>query len=155
MDQQKLLEKIESFKKQVSVDIFTFHPVATESDVVFFEQKFGIELPKDMRWFVLNVANGISSIYPTSHIIIPIDFADYYYQEDEYNPAKPFGLTQRTLRWVDKEDIDEYPYPTTYDDKGDMYDLVFNGRIDLAGFGCGTVAFIYSSKWPRVRKRMD
>ena len=103
MDKTKLLEKIALLKLKAKENCFEYLPVATEQDVAFFENKFKVAIPEDLRWFVLNIANGIKNkISPVSHVIEDIDFLNYYYEENEYNPAIPFILTKRVFLAIPK-----------------------------------------------------
>jgi hypothetical protein len=160
MDTKRLHDKIEVFKRTKLGDIYTFLPVATEKEVAYFETTFNVKIPSDLRWFVLNIANGIKSIYPTDNIIDQIDFEDYYYKERDYNPSIPFEGTQRIYHGEEVFDEDnDYPYGTTYDN---IFKLGYrNGYVCLVSSGCGAFDFIivngseYGNVWANNISSMD
>jgi hypothetical protein len=144
MDKKRLREKVEFLRINSAEGLYTIHDKATEADVSFFESKFGVNIPDDLKWFVLNIANGITnSKNPTSNIIKKIDFNNYYYEEDAYNPAVPFKPTQRVVTGsVEYDNNSTYPYTTFYDPDHDNFDIDQNGYIALVGHGCGAFDFI-------------
>jgi hypothetical protein len=133
MDKEKLLEKFEFFKTIAARLQYTIHPIATEDEVTFFESKFNVRLPEDFRWFVLNVANGITNKIHLNTIIDQIDFKGFFHEEDEYNPSLPFTPTQRVYFGEQQNDnaYPEDPGPTTYDTERKHWKGVTNGYIDL------------------------
>jgi hypothetical protein len=136
MDREKLLEKFEFFKTIAVRLQYNIHPIATEDEVAFFENKFNVRLPVDFRWFVLNVANGIINASFHDPIIKKIDFTNYFYEEDEYNPSLPFTPTQRVV-WGSSEGdsvATNFTQPTTYYDlDDDFWEGAHNGYIDIDG----------------------
>lgn len=139
MDEIRLREKLELFKSSMKPGDYIFNPTASENDLILFEDKFNIKLPEDYRWFVSNIANGITHISnPAVGLVEPIDFTNYRYS-DSITPSIPFPLTERLyLGEKDWDDSDDYPYTTTYDPDHTLGDIVFCGNIILDGAGCGT-----------------
>lgn len=104
---------------------YRFLSVATEKQIEGFEEKFSVKIPEDLRWFLLNIANGVeTNDVMHSDIFRKIDFSDHYFEEDIYNPSLPFKLT---------EALGGYPH--------EMEDFN-NGILELAGYGCGCYSFL-------------
>jgi hypothetical protein len=124
---------------------YEFLPPALEEDVRAFEVNFDVRLPEDYRWFITNVANGIKAVDQWGFdFLTKKDWANYWFTEDEYNPAIPFPLTQRVR--FDKEASDKssvYPYETLYDPEETLYPDGYRfGEVSLAGSGCGADDFL-------------
>lgn len=143
-NQIEILSIIEKFKGVLSQE-YNFLPVASENEINQFENKFEVKLPSDYKWFILNIANGIESEDKWNHNILErIDFQNFFYKEKEYNPSIPFNLKTK-VRFYDKEDDenDDYPFEIIYDfDRKIFREGYLNGEITLAGYGCGTSAFL-------------
>jgi len=57
-------------------------------------------LPEEYRWFITNIANGIVVDKESGmgiDILRPHDWVNYWFQENEYNPSKPFLLNKRVV----------------------------------------------------------
>ncbi len=144
--QTKILKLLEAFKKIYGED-YSFLPVATEEELTSFEQKFNCKLPDDYRWFLLNIANGIERDRGLN-FVENVNFKDYWYEENEYNPSIPFVLDRKIL-FHEPEDYDKYPYEFyVYDDSRPEEEVLYymdaysNGQVTLRGYGCGTCAFL-------------
>jgi hypothetical protein len=111
---------------------FKLNPVATEEELIIFETQFKVKIPEDYRWFVLNIANGIDSKYPYVQITSENDFADYFYEADQYNPAIPFNVSER-VRFESEtiKDVYDFPYKTTFDPEHTLFDGIFNGWVNV------------------------
>lgn len=106
-------------------DDYLFLPTASPKEIEKFENRFSIKIPDDFKWFLLNIANGI--INTESHgfnVLDKINFSNYYYEDNEFNPSLPFRLNN------------EFNFNT------DEYEDFINGTIHLAGYGCGCYSFI-------------
>ena len=98
MDKKRLYEKVELLRNNSPEGLYVTHDKAADADISFFESKFGVNIPEDLKWFVLNIANGITdSKHPGSNVIDKIHFNNFYYEEDAYNPALQFKPTQRVV----------------------------------------------------------
>ena len=152
----KMLDSIKN-SKWVLDEIYFFLPVEPEENIVVFENKFNIRIPEDYRFFLLNVANGIVNKNKWGfNLVEKIDFVDFFYEDEEYNPSIPFELTNKVVfgRDSDYERVPSYPYEITFDKNYDIFEKGYsNGQIHIAGYGCGTSAFIvvngseYSNVW--------
>jgi hypothetical protein len=131
MDYENLLEKVTFFKTIAERFNYVIHSVATVAEIEFFEEKFNVRLPEDFRWFMLNVANGITNCRYQS-MLSHTDFTNFFHKVDEYNPALPFPFTQRVY-FGRKEDDDAYedPGPTEYGRKLLYSKNRTNGQINL------------------------
>jgi len=131
MDHEQLLEKFTFFITIAEWFGYVIHPVATIDEVTIFEEKFGVRLPDDYRWFVLNVANGITNDkYQT--MVRHTDFVNYYYKENEFNPSLPFPFTQRVyFGSEEQDDAYENPGPTEHGKKLFNSKNLTNGQINL------------------------
>ncbi|GEL11545.1 SMI1 / KNR4 family (SUKH-1) [Flavobacterium glycines] len=139
---QNILDSIETFKK-IYGEEYIFSPIANEKEIELFENKFNVRLPEDYRWFLLNIANGIicKDEYQLD-FIEKIDFQNFFYEEDEFNPSVPFRLTTKVL-FSKPEFEDKYPYEIMYDEDDTIFmNGYLNGEITIASYGCGTFAFL-------------
>ncbi|HEY1195493.1 SMI1/KNR4 family protein [Flavobacterium sp.] len=140
----KILNSIENFKEILEVD-YLFLPVVQKEDIAAFENKFNITIPEDYRYFLLNIANGIVNRNKWGlNLVEEIDFKDFFYEENEFNPSLPFELTTKVVFGNYHPDRkDSYPYEITYDGDYEIFMKGYsNGQIHIAGYGCGTSAFI-------------
>ncbi|WP_125717965.1 SMI1/KNR4 family protein [Flavobacterium ustbae] len=138
----KMLDSIENARKILEQE-YLFLPVVLEEDLKGFENKFKVTIPEDYRYFLLNVANGIVNKNKWGfNIIEEIDFKDFFYEENEFNPSLPFELTDKVV-FSSTERKDSYPYKIIYDVDDQIFDKGYsNGQIHIAGYGCGTSSFI-------------
>lgn len=121
---QRIEINIQNFKDNFKND-YKLLSVASPKSIENFESKFAVKIPDDFKWFLLNISNGIVNTEQYGfNLIDRIDFSDYYYLADEFNPSLPFKLN------------DDFDFET------DEYDDFINGTIHLAGYGCGCYSFI-------------
>jgi hypothetical protein len=121
---QDIKINIELFKEHFKND-YKFLPVVNPKLIENFEDRFSIKIPDDFKWFLLNIANGIINTNQHSfNLLDRIDFSDYYYEEDTYNPSLPFKINNE------------------FNFENDEYEDFSNGTIHLAGYGCGCYSFI-------------
>lgn len=143
--QIEILNLIDKFRILLNNE-YNFLPVVDENEINNFENKFKVKLPSDYKWFIMNVANGIENKDIWSrNILKKIDFVDFFYQEKEFNPSIPFKLQTKVKFYSieDEEGNDDYPFEIIYDsDKKKFREGYLNGEITLAGYGCGTTAFL-------------
>ena len=145
----ELSELIKNSKNIIEID-YTFLPVAIEDELISFENKFNVKIPSDYRWFLLNISNGIKSKNDWEFDIInKVDFVNFWYKEEEYNPSIPFKLDKKILSSDPEdllEDLNGYPYEynACYDYEEYIYLLkeATNGIITLFSYGCGTTGFL-------------
>ncbi|WP_278011393.1 SMI1/KNR4 family protein [Flavobacterium gyeonganense] len=143
--------------KWVLDEIYMFLPTEPEENLIAFEAKFNVRIPEDYRFFLLNVSNGIVNKNKWGlNLVEKIDFVDFFYEDNEYNPSIPFELTNKVVfgRGSDCKEVSPYPYEITFDQNYDIFEKGYsNGQIHIAGYGCGTSAFIvvngseYSNVW--------
>jgi len=145
----EMLDSIKNSKK-VLEETYLFLPVEPEKNIVEFENKFNVRIPEDYRFFLLNVANGIVNKNEWGfNFINKIDFIDFFYKDNEYNPSIPFELPNKVVFSSSSEYKEAspykkvYPYEITFDEDYEILEKGFsNGQIDLVGYGCGTNAFL-------------
>ncbi|MDR6762920.1 hypothetical protein J2Y38_003138 [Flavobacterium sp. 2755] len=139
----EILGIIGNARKNLEED-YLFLPVALEKDIQIFESKFNVTIPEDYRWFLLNVANGIVNKNQWGfNLIEKIDFIEFFYKDNEFNPSIPFELTNKVVFSSGSDYKEAYPYEITFDEDYDIFDKGYsNGQIHIAGYGCGTTAFI-------------
>ncbi|MFB9107118.1 SMI1/KNR4 family protein [Flavobacterium gyeonganense] len=152
----KMLDSIKD-SKWVLDEIYMFLPTEPEENLIAFEAKFNVRIPEDYRFFLLNVSNGIVNKNKWGlNLVEKIDFVDFFYEDNEYNPSIPFELTNKVVfgRGSDCKEVSPYPYEITFDQNYDIFEKGYsNGQIHIAGYGCGTSAFIvvngseYSNVW--------
>ncbi|MFK7774645.1 MAG: SMI1/KNR4 family protein [Saprospiraceae bacterium] len=140
-----LSKSIYRFKKYLNNE-YIFLPVATEEEITNYEASYNIKLPKEYRWFLLNIANGILRRKDFGgNLVLKIEFDKKFSQYISDSYFIPFGLTTKTKFHSQEDDEeyyeDNYPYKITYD-KNQNYEGCSHGYISLAGYGCGTYAFI-------------
>lgn len=140
-----ILKSIKKFKRICGKE-YRFLPVAKEDDLISFENKFNVKLPDDYRWFLLNVANGIVNKDKWGFDLVgKVDFKNFYYEENEFNPAIPFNLDKK-VKFYNSEDEenedDDYPYEIFFDKDWIFLRGYSNGQIKIADFGCGTTGFL-------------
>lgn len=138
----RMLDSIKNSKK-VLEEIYLFLPTELEENLIAFETKFNVRIPEDYRFFLLNVANGIVNKNEWGfNLVEKIDFVDFFYEDNEYNPSIPFELTNKVI-FSTTERKDSHPYEITYDMDEKIFDKGYsNGQIHIAGYGCGTSAFL-------------
>lgn len=123
-----IIEQIKSGVKKLKDNFkndYRFLKVVTKDEIENFEKQFSIEIPEDFKWFLLNIANGvISNHVANDNLFERIDFSNYYFEEDIYNPSLPFKLTK------------------DFDFKTDEIEDFSNGTIHLVGHGCGCYSFL-------------
>lgn len=150
-DNQNIKNIINKFKEKFN-EYYIFLETASENDVAFFENKFGIKIPEEFRWFVLNVANGIEAKESwNSNLIDKVDFLNFFYLEDEFNPSIPFKLNTK-VKFMDIDTYTEmtssygqeekYPYEIILDDYSEEMSKYRNGEIMITSYGGGTSAIL-------------
>ncbi|WP_425077848.1 SMI1/KNR4 family protein [Psychroserpens sp. S379A] len=119
-------EKIDFFRINLN-NKYDVLPTAQKEDVDNFEKHYQLKLPEYYKFFVINIANGITcnNKYDgyCENIISDYDFKDLDQIDDPFeNPFIKFPLTNPTYEL----------HKTQYD-----YFDVTNGTIFLKGTGCG------------------
>lgn len=130
---QDILSSIEDFKKFFG-DEYKFLPVATEEELSYFENKFNVKIPYEYRWFLLNVANGIvNEDRRDFNLVKPKDFRNFFYKEDEFNPAIPFKWDKKIMCY--KYHSDAYPYEFIVNEDLEYFEECTNGQIIISSYG--------------------
>lgn len=141
----EMLNSIESFRKALE-EKYLFLPTEPEENLIAFETKFNVRIPEDYRFFLLNISNGIVKKNKWGlNLIEKIDFVDFFYEDNEYNPSIPFELANKVVFGSSSNYKEVYPYhyEITFDENYDIFEKGYsNGQINIAGYGCGTSAFI-------------
>lgn len=130
---QDILSSIEDFKK-IFGNEYKFLPVATEEELNYFENKFNVKIPYEYRWFLLNIANGIVSEDKRGFkLISKVDFNNFFFKEDEFNPAIPFKWDKKIMCY--KYDSDTYPYEFIVNEDLEYFEECTNGQIIISSYG--------------------
>lgn len=141
----EMLNSIESSRK-ILEEKYLFLPTEPEENLIAFETKFNVRIPEDYRFFLLNISNGIVKKNKWGlNLIEKIDFVDFFYEDNKYNPSIPFELTNKVVFGSSSNYKEVYPYhyEITFDENYDIFEKGYsNGQINIAGYGCGTSAFI-------------
>ena len=118
-----LKNKISLIKELDTTNNYSFSEKAFLDDVLIFENKYELKLPKDFKDFVTKVANGIKDNEFNNMIFDETNFKNYFADLDDasHNPYIEFPVTERTKDGTNGFDYDE----------------LTNGAIYLAGTGCG------------------
>lgn len=112
-DYVKRLKLISKLLRKNKYELF---PVVPLKDIEAFEERFGLSLPEDYRWFITNVAGKAKSkVYGTT-LVERVDWSNFDSIESRFNVSKPFPLT-KALKFVydDRhDDYNGYPYEIEY-----------------------------------------
>lgn len=122
-------QKLTQFEMRVQ-DKYEFLPKASEEEILSFEEKYGVVLPNEYKWFVCNIANGIlDREHNSRHILRKVHFANYFSREKDFNPGLPFELTERYELTLGQKQKREFTngHITLESDGGASTVLIING----------------------------
>ncbi|NOQ76084.1 MAG: hypothetical protein GQ574_29030 [Crocinitomix sp.] len=131
-----LKQKFERFKLlNKGINCYHIGTVMLEDEVSAFECKYSIQIPKEFRYFLLNIANGIVDVKDSINSVVePLNLQGILYSKGYYNLEKPFPLTAANFKF----DAD-YPFEIMSEK---LVGKSSDGTIPVQYSGCGASDFI-------------
>ncbi|MDH7911542.1 SMI1/KNR4 family protein [Winogradskyella sp. SYSU M77433] len=141
-------EKIQTIRNKIhliekySNQKCNFNKMVNEKEVLKFENKFDLKLPKDYRDFIIQVGNGgfmNLNFLNINHYIHRVSKSDRI--------SEKFPLKKALIDINENEDLEEHVNIGDYDflrlqELNFDFDELYNGQIILKNTGCGNYIFL-------------